>query len=167
MATQYPWFPFYAADWTQGVAHMTATQRGIYISLLAYQWANGSVPVDADACGRIAGASCLHDSDWVVVSQKFIRDGDVMRNQRLEECRQSNKNKSDAAKRAAEVRWGSMRPQCERNADAMRTQCESESKSQSESHTNPPIAPPSRKGGRRRRIKEIESNRDNPDYTPF
>lgn len=165
MATQYPWFPFYAADWTQGVAHMTATQRGIYISLLAYQWANGSVPVDADACGRIAGASCLHDSDWVVVSQKFIRDGDVMRNQRLEECRQSNKNKSDAAKRAAEVRWGSMRPQCERNADAMRTQCESES--QSESHTNPPIAPPSRKGGRRRRIKEIESNRDNPDYTPF
>ena len=29
MATSYPWFPFYAADWTLSVIGMSAVQRGI------------------------------------------------------------------------------------------------------------------------------------------
>lgn len=148
MATQFPWFPFYAADWTQGTAHMTATQRGIYISLLAYQWANGSVPACAEQCGRIAGAYAIADADWDAVASKFTKDGEVMRNQRLEECRVLNNKRSDAAKKAAEARWGS----CDRNANAMRPQCErnaSQSHSQSQI-SQPPSIPPSRKGGRRR-----------------
>jgi uncharacterized protein YdaU (DUF1376 family) len=152
MATNYPWFPFYAADWTQGTAHMTATQRGIYISLLAYQWANGSVPACAEQCGRIAGAYAIADADWDAVASKFVTDGEVMRNSRLEECRVSNNKRSDSAKRAAQARWGS----CDRNADAMQAQCDrNASQSHSHSHIESPPTPPLRKGGRRVKVERL------------
>ena len=80
MATSYPWFPFYAADWTLSVIGMSAVQRGIYISLLAYQWANGHAPAEREQCARIAGAHPMQEDDWLAVRAKFHIDGDRMVN---------------------------------------------------------------------------------------
>jgi uncharacterized protein YdaU (DUF1376 family) len=151
MATNYPWFPFYAADWTLSVVGMNATQRGIYISLLAYQWANGYAPAMREQCARIAGAHPMQDEDWDAVRVKFAVDGDRMRNLRLEECRGVCKSRSDNAKRAAAASW-EKRAHSDRNATAMQSQSDGNA-SQSHSHSHisqSPPTPPSRKVGRRR-----------------
>lgn len=167
MATSYPWFPFYAADWTLSVIGMNATQRGIYISLLAYQWANGHAPAEREQCARIAGAHPMQDEDWDAVRGKFHLDGDRMVNLRLEECRGVCKSRSDNAKRAAVASW-KKRGKSARNADADATALPAQSKSQSESQseTNPPKAPP-RRGGDRLRRRDLERNWNDPNWVPF
>ena len=166
MATSYPWFPFYAADWTLSVIGMNATQRGIYISLLAYQWANGHAPAEREQCARIAGAYPMQEDDWLAVRAKFHIEGDRMVNLRLEECRGVCKSRSDNAKRAALAKW-QKKSECDRNADADATalpaQCQSESQSQSD--IQPPIAPPSKGGSRLRREKF--NKRNDPYWVPF
>ena len=43
-----PWFPFFAFDWVADiyVTCMSATQKGCYIQLLAWQWIEGALPND-------------------------------------------------------------------------------------------------------------------------
>lgn len=135
------WFPFYAKDWSASVAHMSATQRGIYLSLLVYQWDNGTVPDCPEQCSRIAGAHPMHDMDWSVVREKFHAEHGRLVNHKLEDVRQEQQTKQEAAsergKRAAAARHG-----CKRNASAVQAQssstsqaCQSESESESESDT--------------------------------
>jgi uncharacterized protein YdaU (DUF1376 family) len=137
------WFPFYTKDWSASVAHMSAAQRGVYLSLLIYQWDNGTVPDCPEQCSRIAGAHPMHDMDWAVVRAKFHVEHGRLVNHKLEDVRQEQRTKQEAAsergKRAAAARHG-----CKRTADAMPEQslsrrqvCQSESESESESDTEP------------------------------
>jgi uncharacterized protein YdaU (DUF1376 family) len=182
MATNYPWFPFYAADWTLSVIGMNATQRGIYISLLAYQWANGHAPAMREQCARIAGAEQMQDADWDAVRAKFaLVDSDRMVNARLEECRGICKSRSDNAKRAAAASWqkraqsasnaGADAPaDAETDATAMRPHMREQSASNaSHSHSQipiPPKAPPS-KGGQRLRRRDLDKAAADPNWIPF
>ncbi len=53
MSNPYPWFRFYAGDFlgSQAVKMMSLHERGLYITLLAEQWMNGSLPSDLSPAG--------------------------------------------------------------------------------------------------------------------
>jgi uncharacterized protein YdaU (DUF1376 family) len=143
------WFPLYTKEWAASVGHMSAAQRGIYISLLVFQWDNGSVPDCMEQCARIAGAMQMQEGDWLIIRDKFKRSDDDgrLRNAKLESVRSTQVEKAEAvsnnAKRAAAARYKRPEPcartapamptQCASNARALPTQCHSESESESES----------------------------------
>lgn len=105
MPNPYPFFPFYAADWVTDTQHMSAAARGLYISLLAYQWINGSIPNKHGAMARIGGCN---DSDfdmaWVEIKHKFDGADDPMKltikNRRLEKERERAVEVSEKRSRA-------------------------------------------------------------------
>jgi uncharacterized protein YdaU (DUF1376 family) len=143
------WFPLYTKEWAASVGHMSAAQRGIYISLLVFQWDNGSVPDCMEQCARIAGAMQMQEGDWLIIRDKFKRTDEDgrLRNAKLESVRSTQVEKAEAvsnnAKRAAAARYKRPEPcartahamptQCASNARALPTQCHSESESESES----------------------------------
>lgn len=80
-----PAFPFYAQDFLTGVMHFSMEERGMYITLLAYQWAHGKIP--KKRLGFILGSDWVNA--WVAVGEKFIDvDEDFVANLRLEEERE-------------------------------------------------------------------------------
>jgi uncharacterized protein YdaU (DUF1376 family) len=143
------WFPLYTKEWAASVGHMSAAQRGIYISLLVFQWDNGSVPDCMEQCARIAGAMQMQEGDWLIIRDKFKRSDEDgrLRNAKLESVRSTQVEKAEAvsnnARRAAAARHKRPEPcartahamptQCASNARALPTQCHSESESESES----------------------------------
>lgn len=76
-----PSFPFYAQDFTVGTMHFSMAERGLYITLLAYQWVNGKIP--KERLGIILGYDW--DKYWVTVGEKFkeVEPGFLI-NERLE-----------------------------------------------------------------------------------
>lgn len=75
-----PAFPFYAGDFLTGVMHLTMEERGIYITLLAYQWAHEEIP--KKRLGLLVG--CSWDNFPEELKDKFEDLGDVIKNPRLE-----------------------------------------------------------------------------------
>jgi len=76
-----PSFPFYAQDFTVGVMHFSMAERGVYITLLAYQWVNGKIP--KKRLGFILGSEWVEC--WDTVGEKFkeVEPGFLL-NERLE-----------------------------------------------------------------------------------
>lgn len=80
-----PAFPFYAQDFLTGVMHFSMEERGMYITLLAYQWAHGKIP--KKRLGFILGSDWVNA--WVAVGEKFVDvDDEFVANLRLEEERE-------------------------------------------------------------------------------
>lgn len=106
-----PHFSFYPGDFLAGVQGFTKPQRGDYITLLCYQWANGSIPTDEDELQMVCGGP-VHPK----VMAKFP-DG---KNARLEKERGRAEERSDKAKSAADARWKPkhMPEQCSNDANA-------------------------------------------------
>lgn len=79
-----PAFPFYAQDFLTGVMHFTMAERGMFITLLSYQWSHGRIP--KDRLGLILGSGW--EAHWPAVSEKFtmVQPG-FLSNARLEEER--------------------------------------------------------------------------------
>jgi uncharacterized protein YdaU (DUF1376 family) len=97
-----PWFSFYVSDWLVGTVRLNATERGIYIDLLANQWDIGGLPGDdLPALARLARCDFAEmEAAWPKVSTKFERGDDgLWRNVRLEDERASA-SASVASKRA-------------------------------------------------------------------
>jgi uncharacterized protein YdaU (DUF1376 family) len=165
------WFPLYTKEWAASVGHMSAAQRGIYISLLVFQWDNGSVPDCIEQCARIAGAMQMQEGDWLIIRDKFKRSDEDgrLRNAKLESVRSTQVEKAEAvsnnARRAAAARHKRPEPcartapamptQCASNARALPTQCHSESESESESkRIKTPPTPLARDAMRRLLLRE-------------
>lgn len=78
------WFPFYAQDFLGATSHWTSEERGAYLSLLCYQWREGSVPKSRKLLRRI----CVEVSDEALkmALSKFdpmSGDPDALVNRRL------------------------------------------------------------------------------------
>lgn len=79
-----PAFPFYAQDFLTGVMHFSMAERGMFITLLSYQWAHGKIPLER--LGLILGSGW--ETHWVAVKDKFIEaDKGYIINVRLEDER--------------------------------------------------------------------------------
>ena len=75
-----PAFPFYAQDFLTGVMHLTMEERGMYITLLSYQWAHDKIP--KKRLGLILGYGWDNISDELKC--KFQVNGEFIQNERLE-----------------------------------------------------------------------------------
>jgi uncharacterized protein YdaU (DUF1376 family) len=79
-----PAFPFYAQDFLTGVMHFSMAERGLFITLLSYQWSHGKIP--KERLGLILGSGW--EVHWVAVGDKFTEHGNgFLINQRLEDER--------------------------------------------------------------------------------
>lgn len=89
--------PFFVKDWLTATMAWPCAERGAYISLLAYQWANGSVPPDVSQLARIAGVDeGEFEHVWLTVGSKFDADERGLFNKRLEEHRKEALRLRDA-----------------------------------------------------------------------
>lgn len=106
-----PAFQFYAGDFLSdiNVTTMTMAQRGIYITLLAYEWIEGSLPSDILKLRILCGNHTDFDSDWDVVSGCFFEKDGRLYNRRLESERTNmieyRERMSANGRKGAKSRW--------------------------------------------------------------
>ena len=124
---------FYPGDWLSDpkVRRLTWEQKGIYIDMLSLMWKNGenaSLPDDPDAIASMLG---IQKRKFLKIFRVFFEknfeiffraDGRIFQKRVLSEWEAANE-KSQKATESAKRRWESG-DGCERNANAMRTQCE-------------------------------------------
>lgn len=111
-----PWFQFYARDWVLDakVKALPLDAQGAYMRLLAYQWIEGSLPIQPSSISVITE---LHPRSisrlWPLLEPFFpiSNTGSDRRNTRLDEQRKKMLAKhlaqSEAGQVGAEKRWGS------------------------------------------------------------
>lgn len=115
MARKPPAFQFYVKDWLSDDkrVEMSLAQRGIWVDLMAYQWNNGSVPVDAAGVAKVVGCSASEiEPHWtgpLLAAFPLANGGTRRQNPRLEEQRVEvearRKLRSAAGKTGARKRW--------------------------------------------------------------
>lgn len=119
-----PWFPFYYVDFYSDafVKRLTRAEQGLYMQLLADQWAEDHIPADVPAI-----ALQTHSDEAAIerLLPKFPLDEDgVRRNKKLDELRRA------ALKKSKTNRLTAVRAHAERRARRERTKRESESESE-------------------------------------
>jgi uncharacterized protein YdaU (DUF1376 family) len=109
-----PAFQFYAADFLadENVMAMTLEERGAYITLMAVEWREGSIPAEPKRLARIVGATLAEfEAIWGILGECFV-EGEPGRlvHPRLERERGKQaahrERQSQAGKEGAEKRWG-------------------------------------------------------------
>lgn len=124
-----PWVRFFPSDWLAGTRGMTAAEMGVYISLIAMMYERGEPLVeDFPRLARLCGAS---NSQFKKTLGGLLDDGKITRkdgglwNDRVEKEQSYRSEKSEVGKRAAGQRWQKdEQNQHQRDAGAMRSQCQ-------------------------------------------
>lgn len=103
--TKLPFFKFFPADFLTDTMAMPVETRGVYITLLCYQWLNGSIPSDDVGIARICSITTAElQPHMEYLDEKFVNTTEHNRtrvNLRLERERQKAQ-----AFRASRVRAG-------------------------------------------------------------
>lgn len=128
--TEGPWFKFYPSDWLAGTRGMTASETGIYITLVATMYEHdGYLPEDRPRLARTCGSS---PAAFNKVLQQLIDAGKIVRvngrltqNRVLEELK-NRSEKSVVAAEAANARWSNKDNKINdgTHADALQAQSE-------------------------------------------
>ena len=106
-----PAFQFYASDFLSdlNVQIMSMSQRGIYITLLAVEWIEGSIPANTQTLHVLCGRHPNFDEDWKVVKNCFYEENGRLYNNRLESERKNmisyRERMSSNGKKGANARW--------------------------------------------------------------
>jgi uncharacterized protein YdaU (DUF1376 family) len=106
-----PAFQFYAGDFLSdlNVQIMTMSQRGIYITLLAMEWIEGSLPSDIRTLKVLCGQHPNFEEDWGAIKHCFYEENGRIYNRRLESERSNmisyRERMSNNGKKGANVRW--------------------------------------------------------------
>ena len=98
-----PAFQFYAKEFLSSsrVMAMTMTERGVYITLLSVQWMDGTIPADMKALANLLkGVSAQQLARmWPAnLAGAFVKRGDRLVNQRLEEERKKQADRRAQAR---------------------------------------------------------------------
>jgi len=112
MVSKAPAFQFYPQDYLASarVAEMTLEEEGVYIRLLCYCWASGSIPKDPERCARLAGKGCSVETATVVQRSFSEHPTDMQRliHDRLEIERENQRQRrlqaSEAGRESAKRR---------------------------------------------------------------
>lgn len=104
------YLPLFVGDFLASTATWTGPERGLYLQLLAFQWASGSLPCDLE---RLALALHYQPKEfkklWPTMASKFETGNGRMSNARLEAIRAKNAevhaSRSAKATAAAHARW--------------------------------------------------------------
>lgn len=124
-----PWFRFYPSDWLGGTRGMSATEAGIYITLIANMYDRMEpLPEDYDRLARLCGTtkSALKKTLKILIEdKKIIRIEGGFWNKKVQKEIEFRAEKSNKSSSAAKQRWEKdQQNQCADDADAMPTQSE-------------------------------------------
>jgi len=101
-----PAFLMYSSRFLSGILTLTMAERGAFITLLCYQWLDGSIPKDFDRLALICPG--LTPEIWEGIKHKFIvKKGPLLINKRLEIIRKESKNYSKQQTNRVLKRWES------------------------------------------------------------
>lgn len=117
MARKSPAFSFYPDSWVLGTMAMGFEEQGVYLRMLCFQWSNG--PSDANAYANACGLAYVSHVERIL-SSKFVSINGLHYNERLEEERKKQVERSGKAKDSAKRRWNGEKPK-KPDAAAMRT----------------------------------------------
>lgn len=123
-----PFFQFYPSDWLAGTRGLTASETGVYITLVAMMYeVEGPIPNDIKRLARLCGstpAALKKAIDGLVEAGKIIQDERGFFNRRVEIEIKKRAEKRAAASASANVRWKkSEQNQQSENANASDPQC--------------------------------------------
>lgn len=100
------WFAFYPDDFAGGTRGMSLAAKGAFIDLLAYQFANGSIPLDDRTLCRIIGA---FPEEWQEIRAevlcKFEDEGGMLVNRRMQKERDERNEIREKRIQAVNKRW--------------------------------------------------------------
>jgi uncharacterized protein YdaU (DUF1376 family) len=128
-----PFFQFYPSDWLAGTRGLTASETGIYITLVAMMYeTEAPVPSDTKRLSRLCGctpSAFKKAVEGLLSTGKLTQDERGFFNRRVEIEIEKRSEKRAAAKQSANRRWEKTKenqatananasvPQCERNAN--------------------------------------------------
>lgn len=102
-----PAFQFYANDFMDATRFWDANACGLYIRCMCIQWTQGGLPNDMKKLARGVGMDLDEVKDlWETVGPKFdLNDDGLLKNRRLEQVRERQKEVSKKRSKAASKRW--------------------------------------------------------------
>ncbi|MDG4721606.1 YdaU family protein [Thalassospira aquimaris] len=134
-ANDLPWFRFYPSDWLGGTRGMSATETGIYITLIANMYDRAEpLPEDFDRLARLCGTTkpALKKTLEILIEDgKIIKTDAGLWNSKVQKEIEFREEKSNRSASAAKQRWekdqqnqdpddaSAMPEQSERNAKTM------------------------------------------------
>lgn len=101
-----PAFQFYPQDWLVGTAMMTFEEKGVYMTLLCYQWTNFGIPNDVEKLNLLL---CGKSQLFELIKHKFklFKDG-LWKNEKMEQIREKminfNKKQRENGMKSVEKR---------------------------------------------------------------
>lgn len=142
-----PAFQWYPKDILSSarVAEMSLAEEGAYRRLIDFCWLNGSIPADPIRASRVVGKGCTREITEAVLPMFTPAPNDPTRlvHDRLEEERRRQEERSVKCSASANARWGGVKQgtnpsrnkqvktpikaKCQRNANALQTECSSSS----------------------------------------
>lgn len=131
------YYRFYPGDYSRDTGHLSLVEHGAYLILLNTYYATGRPLANAMRSHmRLCRATTKEEIAAVqkIVKEFFYlgKDG-LLHNQKADELLAADSEKIKKAKNSANARWHN---ECERNANALRTQC-SPAPAPTASRTNP------------------------------
>ena len=140
-----PWVRFFPSDWLAGTRGMSAAETGVYITLVAMLY-ESQAPIrnDETRLSRLCGlpvASYRKIVSALVEQDKITLSDGMLWNRRVGVELQIRIEKTEAASKSAKAKWSknsnkSTNESCERNANAMRTQCYPEARVREEDNSS-------------------------------
>lgn len=124
-----PFFQFYPSDWLAGTRGLTATETGVYITLIAMMYeVEGPIPNDTKRLARLCGstpAAFKKVIEELIATGKITEDERGFFNRRVEIEIEKRSEKRATASSSAKIRWDKTKQkQQPENANAEETQCD-------------------------------------------
>jgi uncharacterized protein YdaU (DUF1376 family) len=111
MSNGTPWVRFFPSDWLTGTRSLSASETGVYITLVAMMYDHGA-PIEADT-GTLARLCNLAASRFVPALNKLIAAGKIIRtdegklwNERVQKEHEHRLQTSYMAQQKSFTRWG-------------------------------------------------------------
>lgn len=123
-----PYFQFYPSDWLAGTRGLTASETGVYITLVAMMYeAEGPIPADLKRLSRLCGSTPVAFKkavDGLLSTGKLTQDYRGFSNARVEKEIEKRSEKRASASESANARWRKTKQeQRPPDANASNSQC--------------------------------------------
>ena len=121
------YYEHHIGDYAAATGHLSLVEDAVYTRMLRrYYLTETPLPADMGQVARLVGARQQEEIAAVeaVLGEFFTLQADGWHQKRADEDIAKYLEKQGKARASADARWADKRPQCERNANAMRTQCE-------------------------------------------
>ena len=144
-----PWIRFFPSDWLAGTRGLTASEAGIYITLIALMYErDGKIANEPPRLSRLCGASnsaFKKALDTLLEEGKIEEKDGLLFNNRVVEELFYSREKSSVASKNAKSRWAQKpnKNNADNHADAMPPQCNGNaSRARSRTRTREDISEP-------------------------